>query len=340
MDLLATRDQAQVSGDEKVLIPLLDTEGSSAFRERELDLLRAAHERGAAAPKRTVLRRTPIALGDAIQAIEVAEQDDQGRTRRVRYFVNYACCRHLTEPPPDVLDAWLGAVQTRTADAYVVRYRDLDAAQAEAADAYATVALASLVARLGDAYRPTKPMTITLAPTTVADLPAQASGFTNGSEITLLSSASMIVASGPGADWARIVVTHEIAHVLLFARGNGPWALVEGIPLWLTDDRRQPQLDRLVAANAVWDLPHLLEGPRTPAEFYAGYALASSFVRYLAATYGERSVIAVWEGAASGRTLDQTFRAAFGVGTADAYAGWRASLRPSASRAAPSSRAA
>lgn len=330
MRVLALRDEYQLKGDEKALLALLDTEAAPAFRERELGLLRATHDRAGAAPKRTFLRRTPLALGEAIQSVEVAEEDDQGRTRRVRYFLNYACCAHLTEPGPDTLDAWLGPVHTLAGNGYAIRYRDIDAEQAEAADAYAKDALTSLAARLGASYRPTRPFTITLAPTTIAQLPAQASGFTNADEITLLSSVSMVVAAGPGSEWARTVVAHEIAHVLLFAHGNGPWGLAEGLPLWLTNDQRRPELDRLRAANALWDLPHLLEGPRTPAEFYAGYAQASSFVRYLAATYGDRAVLAMWEAGGSGRSTDDAFRATFGVGTADAYAGWRASLRPSA----------
>ncbi|MDE3193412.1 MAG: hypothetical protein KGN00_06965 [Chloroflexota bacterium] len=329
MQLLALRDEAQVKGDEKALSGLLDDNASPEFHAREVGLLHAAHDRGAAAPKRTFLGRAEIA-GEAVQAIEVAEDDDQGRTRRVRYFFSFACCTRLTEPTSAELDAWLGPLRTLTGNGYSIRYRDIDADEAHAADGYARDALTSLPARLGDTYRLSRPLTITLAPTTISALPAQASGYTNGGEVTLLSSASMIVASGPGADWARIVVTHEISHVLLFAHGNGPWALAEGIPLWLTGDRRQPQLDRLVAANAIWDLPHLQGGPRADAEFYAAYAQASSFVRYLAATYGDRAVVAAWEAGSSGRSVDATFRTAFGVGVADAYAGWRASLRPSA----------
>lgn len=339
--ILALRDEAQVRGDEKALLAILDQSAPPAFREREIGLLRATHDRGGTAPTRTLPRRAGIDDPNGVlQYLEVAESDDQGRTRRVRYFLNTACCSRLTELVGETADRSMGPLRTRSDDGYTVVFRDIDAKQAAAADAYAKAAIASLVARLGEPYRPTRPITITLTPTTVPDLPAQASGYTNGPEITLLSSVSMVVASGPGAEWSRTVVTHEISHVLLFANGTGPWAIAEGIPLWLTDDRRQPELDRIVRANAVWDLPHLLGGPRTDAEFYAGYAQASSFVRYLAATYGDRAVIALWEARPSSETMDRAFRAAFGAGSADAYTGWRLGLRPSALRAPAFQRAA
>ncbi|CAN5140359.1 hypothetical protein BH18CHL2_BH18CHL2_04440 [soil metagenome] len=97
------------------------------------------------------------------------------------------------------------------------------------------------------------------------------------------------------------------------------------MPLWLTDDRRQPELERLVVADALWSLDRLLDGPRDPSEFYAGYAQASSFVRFVAATYGDAAVIAVWEG---GRrlTFPEAFRAGVGADTDAVHAAWRASL--------------
>jgi hypothetical protein len=75
-------------------------------------------------------------------------------------------------------------------------------------------------------------------------------------------------------------------------------------------------------------MPHLLEGPRTLEEFFAGYAQASSFVSYLAARYGGRAVIAAWEAGRTASTIDEAFRTAFGVTTATAWADWRASLCP------------
>ena len=209
----------------------------------------------------------------------------------------------------------------------MVRYRDVDADQAAATDAIAQQALSDLVVTLGEPYRQHRPFTITLAPTTIAGLPAPASGFVDGTEVTLLSSQSMVVMNGPGAEWARKVVTHEVAHVLLFSRGAGPWVMAEGIPLWLTDDRRQPELDRLVGAQALWDLPHLMEGPRTTIEFFAGYAQASSFTRFLAGRYGAKAVIAAWEGGRAS-TFNEAFRSAFLVAPEDAWTDWKRSLGP------------
>ena len=327
LQVLGIRDEAQRKGDEQALLALLDTSASPEFRDRELELLRIAHARGAAPPKRTFLRRVPIdAAGGVVQYVEVVEDDDQGRSRRMRYFANFACCTRLTEPTPASIDQLLGPTRSRPSEGFMVRYRDIDADQAVAAEAIAKQALVDLVGALGDAYRTHRPFTITLGPTTVPGLPAPASGYVDGTEVTLLSSQSMISTSGPGAEWARRVVTHEIAHVLLYSRGGGPWVLSEGMPLWLTDDRRQPELDRLVAAKAIWDLPHLMEGPRDLTEFYAGYAQASSFVRYLVARVGPKAVVAAWEAARSQPTFEDAFRAGTGIELVDAWADWKRSL--------------
>jgi len=331
VQLLAARDDAQRKGDEAALLAVLDPSAPAEFRDRELTLLRVAKARAASPPKRDVVRRVPIdSTGGVVQYLEVVETDDQGRVRRMRYFANFACCARLTEPGPTALDSLLGPLRIETSEAFTIRYRDADADQVTAAEPIAKDALARLVARLGEDYSTHRPFTITLAPTTISGLPALASAYVDGTEITLLSSQSTIVASGSGSEWARSVVTHEIAHVLLFARGGGPWLMAEGIPLWLTDDRRQPELDRLVAANAIWDLPHLIEGPRMPEEFFAAYAQASSFVRYLAGRFGDRAVIAAWEAGRAKATFDEAFRVAFSIAPSDAWTEWRASLRPPA----------
>jgi len=145
-------------------------------------------------------------------------------------------------------------------------------------------------------------------------------------EITFLSSQSSIVGGDEAGPWSKTVVTHELAHVLLFTRGTGPFVLSEGLPLWLTDDRRQPELDRIVAADGFWTLEHLVAGPKDATEFFAGYAQASSFVRYLAATHGPAKVIAAWE-AGRGATFPEAFRTAFGITAEAAYGAWRDSLR-------------
>jgi hypothetical protein len=326
--LLAARDAAYRAGDEQALLALLDASAAPEFRERELALLRITKAGAHPPPARTLIRRVPLdTTGGAVQLVEVVEDDDQGRSRRVRYFASLGCCARLTEPAPASIDQMLGPLRSRPSEGFMIRYRDVDADQAAATDAIAKQALIDLVAALGEPYRQHRPFTITLAPTAIAGLPAPASGFVDGTEVTLLSSQSMVVTDGPGAQWARKVVTHEISHVLLFGRGAGPWVMAEGIPLWLTDDRRQPELDRLVTAGALWDLPHLMEGPRTTEEFFTGYAQASSLVRFLAGRYGARAIVAAWEGARSS-TFSEAFRAALGVSPQDAWADWRRSLSP------------
>ena len=325
LDFLAIRDAAQRSGDPARVLDLLDPRAPVEFRERELALARIAAQRNVPAPRRTLVRYSG-GLGAAdgpLQRVEVLETDEQGRTRQIRYFFSHAGRTVLTEP---VLDS-LGPAETRSTEQVEIRFRQIDRLQARVAEPFVIEAIASLVARLGDDYRLRRPLSITLAPTTVAGLPPVASGFVNDGQITLLSSHSMVVDEGPGAEWARMVVTHEVAHILLFQRGTGPFVLLEGIPLWLTDDRRQRELDRLVAEDALWDLAHLVEGPRDTSEFFAGYAQASSFVRYLAATHGDRPVIAAWEAGRRAR-FDEAFRSAFGVDPTDAHAAWLRSLTP------------
>jgi len=257
-----------------------------------------------------------------LRSITIAESDSQGRTRSVRYFGAGPLDElRLTEPTP----AQLGEARTITGDRFDTRAYPLDADGCATALAFAESALTTLVGRLGERYRPADRISLVCEPTIQPELPPLASAFTNGTTVTFLTSQSMIVATGPGADWSRTVVTHELSHVLLFQRGNGPFLLVEGLPLWLTDDRRQPELDRVVRANAVWTLDHLVEGPRDATEFFAGYAQASSFVRFLADTFGSDKVIAAWE---NGRALrfPISFESAFGVAPETAYAAWRASL--------------
>jgi hypothetical protein len=258
----------------------------------------------------------------SVRMIEILETDAQGRTRMVRYFGSGSLDRlRLTEPPASEL----GEPLTTHGEHVDTRSTTLDAESCATVQRYAEAAFGPLIARLGEAYRPTRRPTFECLPTVQPELPPLASAYTRGSLISILTTPSLVVASGPAAAWSRTAVTHELAHVLLFARGNGPFLLVEGIPLWLTDDRRQPELDRLIRADALWSLPHLLDGPVSDVEFFSAYAQASSFMRFLAATYGDAAVITAWEGSA-GLPFDEAFMQGFGVTPQSAYAAWRASL--------------
>lgn len=319
LGLLELRDVAQRSGDDEAVLALLDPDAPAVFRERELALADVTRERGAGPPERAEPEYEEGPTGDLVAT--VLETDDQPRTRQVRYFFSSDGQMRFSEPAEEDL----GPERVRTTDRLEIRYRDIDAAQALAVERLAQEGLQAMLARLGEDYRPGERISITLAPTAVEDLPAVASGFVRDGRITLLSSQSMLVAEGPAAEWSRTVIAHEIAHVMLLPRGRGPFFLLEGIPLWLTDDRRPDELARAIAADALWDLPHLIEGPRSLAEFFSGYAQASSLTRYLAETYGEAAVMAAWE---SGRSMDfaEAFRSAFGLSADEAHAAWRARL--------------
>jgi hypothetical protein len=258
----------------------------------------------------------------SVRIIEILETDAQGRTRMVRYFGNGPLDQlRLTEPPASEL----GEPVTTRGEHLDTRATTLDAESCATVLTYAEAALGPLVARIGEAYRLTRRPTFECLPTVQPDLPPLASAYTRGSVVSMLTTPSLVVASGPAAAWSRTAVTHELAHVLLFTRGNGPFLMAEGIPLWLTDDRRQPELDRLVQRDALWSLAHLVDGPANDVEFFAGYAQASSFMRFLAATYGDAAVISAWEGNGS-LPFEEAFGRGFGVPPLAAYAAWRASL--------------
>lgn len=315
--LLDERDRAHAAGDIARTLALVDPGAPAPFRAREGALAQAIGKRRPDASRRQLVRE---AIASDLATIVVSERDDQGRERLVRYF--------LTQPSPLLTEPTAGQLgEGRTLDfpGGAIRYRPIDADQAEVLAAEAQRAVASLVARLGPEYAPRAPLSLALRPEVVPDLPPLASAVVAQGQVTFLSSASMLVASGPGSVWTRTVIAHEIAHVLLSQRGSGTFLLNEGIPLWLTDDHRQPELDRLVAANALWTLEHLVDGPRDPSEFFAGYAQASAFVRFTAERHGERAVIAMWE---AGRRLPfvDAYREATGIDAAAAHTTWRASL--------------
>ena len=315
--LLEERDRAQAAGDVPRAIALVDPLAPAPFRAREEALAKAIGKSRQAAPRRELVRAQ---ITNDLATVVVAELDDQGRERLVRYF--------LTQPTPLLTEptaAQLGEERTVEFPGGVVRHRAIDEAQTVVLVAEAKRAVATLVARLGTEYAPQAPLVLSLRPDVVAELPPLASAYVAQGLVTFLSSASMLVASGPGSAWTRTLVAHEVAHVLLFQRGSGTFLLNEGIPLWLTDDRRQPELDRLVAANALWTLDHLVDGPRDQSEFFAGYAQAGAFVRFTAERHGDRAVIAMWE---AGRRVPfaEAYREATGVDPAAAHMAWRATL--------------
>lgn len=319
--LLARRDAAWRAKDPAAAAALIALDAPAAFRQREQALAAIAAAGVLLAPDRRSFVSFDAVAG--LRAVNVVEQDSQGRSRRLRYFLaGSGEAERLSEPTL----AALGDEIVVSGARFVTRARPIDAEQAATALGYAEAALPALVAVLGEPYRPTVATTLAFAPTVVPDLPPLASAYTVGPEITFLSSQSSIVGGDDAGPWSKIVVTHELSHVLLFTRGTGPFVLSEGLPLWLTDDRRQPELDRIVAADGFWTLEHLVAGPKDATEFFAGYAQASSFVRYLAATYGPAKVIAAWE-AGRAATFPEAFNSAFGITAEAAYGAWRDSLR-------------
>jgi hypothetical protein len=318
--LLSARDAAWRTGDVAAALALVAPDAPAAFRERERQLAALAAQGVPLVPARGPLILTRER--GTVRIVEIIETDAQGRTRAVRYFGSGPLdALRLTEPPASEL----GEPVTTRFEHFDTRATTLDAESCRAVYDYAEAALGTLVARLGEAYRLSGHPIFECVPTVQPELPPLASAYTRGRVVSLLTTPSLVVASGPGAAWARTVVTHELAHVLLFARGNGPFLMAEGIPLWLTDDRRQPELDRLIQANALWSLPHLIEGPANDVEFFAGYAQASSFMKFLAATYGDAAVLAAWESGAS-LPFVEAFTLGFRVTPQSAHAAWRASL--------------
>lgn len=317
--LLARRDAAWQAKDVAAAVAL-SAPDSPPFVARE----RALAEIAAAGVPLAPLRRTFVSFGSAggLRAANVVEVDSQGRSRRLRYFLTGTPDAALLSEPAL---AALGEEIVVSGARFVTKSRLIDVEQAATALGYAEAAIPALVAVIGEAYRPTVAITLAFAPTVVPDLPPLASAYTVGTVITFLSSQSSIAGGDDAGPWSKTVVTHEVAHVMLFTRGTGPFVLTEGLPLWLTDDRRQPELDRIVAANALWTLDHLVAGPKDATEFFAGYAQASSFVRYLVATHGAPKVLAAWE-AGRGAPFAEAFATGLGTTPEAAYAAWRGTL--------------
>lgn len=319
--LLTRRDEAWRTKNVDAAVALTATDAPAAFRLRERALAEIAAAGVLLAPERRSFVSFDTAA--ALRVVNVVERDSQGRSRRLRYFLTGTGeAARLSEPALTALGEEIVVPGAR----FVTRARAIDAEQAATALGYAEDALPTLVAVLGEAYRPTVATTLAFAPSVVPDLPPLASAYTIKTEVTFLSSQSSIAGGDDAGPWSKTVVTHELAHVLLFTRGNGPFVLSEGLPLWLTDDRRQPELDRIVAASSFWTLEHLIAGPKDATEFFAGYAQASSFVRYLAATHGAAKVVAAWEG---GRAVPfpEAFSTAFGITAEAAYGAWRENVR-------------
>lgn len=316
--LLDDRDAAQRSVDPSRVSALLAPDAPPGFRDRELAIADVAKQH-LVAPERRFL-----ALGAeaGLTELEVAEFDDQGRLRPIRYFATTVEGRLLLTEPAE---AAIGSPRSTFTEHFDVRAYELDARQAVSAAGLLEAALTSLATRLGNAYRPSARIVVNCDPVAGRGVAPLASAYVTSGEIHFLTSSSMVVADGPGAEWSRTVVTHELSHVLLFTRGSGPFVVVEGLALWLTDDRRQPELDRIVATGGIWDLEHLTRGPADAYEFFAAYAQASSFIRFVAANYGPRAPIDVWELGATA-PFPEAFARGTGVSLADAYAAWRASL--------------
>ncbi|GAC1490237.1 MAG: hypothetical protein NVS1B1_07590 [Candidatus Limnocylindrales bacterium] len=319
--LLARRDAAWRTKNVDAAVALTAADAPAAFRSRERALAEIAAAGVLLAPDRRSFVSFDTVAG--LRVVQVVERDSQGRSRRLRYFLTgLGEAARLTEPALTALGEEIVVPGAR----FVTRFRPLDAEQAATALGYAEDALVSLIAVLGEPYRPTVATTLAFAPSVVPDLPPLASAYTIKTEVTFLSSQSSIAGGDDAGPWSKTVVSHELAHVLLFARGNGPFVLSEGLPLWLTDDRRQPELDRIAAAGSFWTLEHLIAGPKDATEFFAGYAQASSFVRYLAATHGAAKVVAAWE-AGRDRPFAEAFSAGLGITAEAAYGAWRESVR-------------
>jgi hypothetical protein len=329
----AAKDIAFRSGNAAALGELLDPAAPEAFRAAQTAMLAVAAQR-AGVP---TLGRQVVATrarGDLLEA-EYLEYDDQDRTRMLRaWFSGPLDALRQTEPAL----ATLGEVETQETADFSFSYRALDRAQVEAVRAQGGRWLRFYAGRLGERYAPRGKIEVRFVPTFEGRperLPPLASAAVTGGVFYVLSSSTMITADGPAAYWSTVVVGHELAHVLLRGRRSGGFLLTEGLPLWLTGDRREDELSRLRDAGALWDLPRLLAGPRADGEYFAAYAQASSFVRFVAERHGENAPVALWEAAARQSTFDAATRDALGLSAAALYADWREALASGAVQPVP-----
>jgi len=330
---LAARDTALRIGDLAALRELLDPEAPPDFRLAQEAILKIAAERDdELAPARTVLATR---IRTNLLEVEYLERDDQDRARRLRAWFSGPLERlRQTEPPL----AELGEERREESADFVFRFRELDRPQVEATREHGERWLRHYATRLGERHLPQGKIEVRLIPTfegRPSRLPALASAAVTGGVFYVLSSSTMITTDSTSAYWSTVVVGHELAHILLRGRRGGGFLLNEGLPLWLTGDRREGELARVRAAGALWDLDHLMAGPRSESEFFAGYAQASSFVRFVAERHGDEAPIALWDAVSARGSLDAATRAVLGSAAAALYAEWRTSVLATGSFAAP-----
>lgn len=121
------------------------------------------------------------------------------------------------------------------------------------------------------------------------------------------------------------VMTHEVSHLAMDA-GQAPWWLVEGMAEHTA--HRHGRLDPIQIAGTglaqvrAGQLPQDWPAP-DPGDRWRGYTLAWLACLYLAQTYSEDDLMALFTAAADGRPLEAVFPEVLGVQEGEALAGYR-----------------
>ncbi len=138
-----------------------------------------------------------------------------------------------------------------------------------------------------------------------------------------------------GSPWVRIVVAHELTHLVFAEVTRNPWSapprwLNEGIAVWLTEGYTSEDRARVESAARAGTLIPLsgLAGyfPTTPSRFSLAYATSASAIDHLVARWGREGLAAVVRAYGAGLGDDAAFRSGLGIGIAEFEAGWLAAI--------------
>ncbi|NJD29682.1 MAG: hypothetical protein FIA92_15500 [Chloroflexi bacterium] len=131
--------------------------------------------------------------------------------------------------------------------------------------------------------------------------------------------------------WVRIVVPHELTHVVFETATSNPYHdaphwLNEGLAVYLSEGYsigRRSSVDRAVASDSVIPLQGLVGAfPTTAERFSLGYGESVAAVDYLIRTHGQDALVRLIRSYADGVTDDEAFEAALGGDVAGFEAGW------------------
>jgi hypothetical protein len=148
----------------------------------------------------------------------------------------------------------------------------------------------------------------------------------------------LIEPSDINSDWVRILVTHELTHLVFNTAVDNPYHLPprwlnEGLAVYLSEGNSQSEKDQVqhaIDSGTIIPLQGLGGLFPTGDGFAQAYGESVSAVSYIVDTYGKDALVKLIRSYADGVTDDQAFSAATGKDLAAFDDAWLASLGTSA----------